>query len=292
MSKLRTEKLTNVQRMQDGGIVCQCPACAQMGEDRTQKNHLKIFKNGAFSCIKYQNDKQHNKLIYKLVFDSGDNEEIIDDYKPTVSQVKFYPESILDKLIKDHSYWLNRNISLDVLEKMQGGIAAKDEKSKLSGRYCFPIRDLNNKIVGFSGRLVANNEFSTKWKHLFKVRNVAYPFNFAEKYIKESRCVVLVESIGDMLALMSHGINNVLVIFGLNIQSKMIGALISADPLKIIISTNNDKNAAGNDASKKIIYKLRHFFDESRLEIHLPQSKDWGEATKEEIEELKQKINA
>lgn len=297
MSKLYKDRLVNVKRGSDQSIICQCPACAAMGEDQVNKNHLKIFKTGAFSCVKYQGDKDHNKIIYNMLFDADGDDYIIDNFgiqKP--NYVKFYPEETLLKLVKNHDYWINRKISIDVLDMLEGGLAPSDEKGKLSGRYCFPIRDLNRKIIGFSGRLATYNTFAPKWKHLFKVGDVAYPFHITKPYIEKEKSVILVESIGDMLALMTHGIFNVLVIFGLHIKSKVISALISSNPNKIIISTNNDsdKQGAGNKAALKIHSKLYNFFDQSRLEVYIPKSKDWGEANElgtQELLELRKKID-
>lgn len=57
-------KLHNLQN-KSGKITAQCPACAMEGGD-SQGLHLVIYEGGAFSCVKYPNDKKHNAQILKL----------------------------------------------------------------------------------------------------------------------------------------------------------------------------------------------------------------------------------
>ena len=87
---------------------------------------------------------------------------------------------------------------------------------------------------------------------------------------------------------------NSIVIFGLNISSKLMKFLIESNPNHIIISTNNDieKNSAGNKAAEDMKKKLLNFFDERRIHIMLPKSKDWGESSQSDIEEFRDKINS
>ncbi len=59
-------KLENVDRKPDGSVVARCPACAKKGGDQTNKNHLKIYPDGSFSCAANQGDKAHNREILTL----------------------------------------------------------------------------------------------------------------------------------------------------------------------------------------------------------------------------------
>ena len=58
--------------------------------------------------------------------------------------------------------------------------------------------------------------------------------------------VVLVESIGDAMALYDQGIKNVLVIFGLSVNNNIVNYLNSKSIRHIYISTNNDKASEQN----------------------------------------------
>jgi hypothetical protein len=47
-------------------IVAQCPACAEVGADRTG-NHLVVFTDGRFGCTAHPKDKSHRRRIAELV---------------------------------------------------------------------------------------------------------------------------------------------------------------------------------------------------------------------------------
>lgn len=293
MNYVDLTKLENVNNRPDGSLICRCPACAKSGHDK-MGNHLIIYRDGRFGCAKYKGDNEHNKIIRRLIKKKGATDEPdidieIIDPEPKLEIEKTYPKEMLDKLVPDHSYWIGRHIDESVMEKMRGGLAPFGEKSKLSGRYVFPIIKIDGKtIVGWSGRLVKDSASSLapKWKHLMKVSSVVYPAFVSDKHIRKQKEVILVESIGDCLSLFSAGIYNVLVIFGLKAHSKVVGYLIAAGVTKVIVATNNDLNSEENyglRAARNVKYRLASLFNEDTVEIHLPPKNDFNDMTKEEI---------
>lgn len=291
----KLSKLTNLKVLSDGWVA-QCPICAMQGHDLNGRNHLKIFRTGAFNCAKYGKDKAHNRAIRKFLL--GDsvgnilNDIVYIDPEPKLESEKVYPSSILDKLVKDDSYWYGRNISTNVLAPLGGGLAPNEKKNKLSGRYIFPIYNSSNQIVGFSGRLIYDNSLAPKWKHLFKSSKVCWPLHVTRKHIQNKKSVVLLESIGDFLTLAENGIWNTLVLFGLNMNSKVLSAMIGLSVENIFISTNNDNRGQGLRAAEKIRTSLSSYFAYENIHIVLPtKSNDWGEASAEEIENFKQILN-
>jgi hypothetical protein len=53
----------------------------------------------------------------------------------------------------------------------------------------------------------------------------------------------------------------------------------------IYISFNNDENQAGNQAAKKLYFKLLKFFDKNQIKVALPTKNDFGEMNKDEIQQ-------
>lgn len=242
------------------------------------RNHLIIYRNGAFGCAVDQS-REHYKLIYQLLKDPNAEVAEFIDPEPRINIEKIYPEDSLKKLIPDYSYWINRGMKEGVLRSLECGLASKDERGKLSGRSVFPIRNSENQIVGFTGRLIEDNDFSPKWKHLFKSSKTVYPWHVNGEAIMKAKTAVLVESIGDLLALMSYDIQPVLCIFGLNLNGCIISSLISADVKKVFISLNRDDDPSkGQAASAKIRNKLLNFWDSSSIVNRPPDEgwKDWG----------------
>lgn len=266
-----------------GGIQAACPICREEGKDRTG-NHLKIFNNGSFHCIVgSEADPTHNKRIYQLLRNpNADTVQFIEDEPLKASHVeKTYPEDSLNKLLKNYEYWNRRGVKSEVLAKLENGVAPYEEKSKLSGRSIFPIRDPDsNLIMGFTGRLTEPNSFAPKWKHLFAARRAVYPWHINGPTIKQNKRVVLVESIGDLLGLMSYDINECLCVFGLNLNGRIISTLIAHDIKTVVVSLNRDNDPTkGQAAMEKIYQKLTNFWPEDKIVLRLPPEgfKDWGE---------------
>ncbi len=210
--------------------------------------------------------------------------EIKREHRPKVSGTKTFPVEYISRLKPDYSYWINRGVSIETLKTFGGGTT---DSGTMSNRYVFPILDENNKLIGVTGRYVkpTTNKRIPKWLHKGKVSEWNYPFQINENIIKEKKEIIMVESIGDMLSLWDSGIKNVLVVFGLNLSSKMISLLLRCDPKTIYISFNNDSsdNSAGNKAAEKIKTKLLNHFDYDQVKIALPSKNDFGDMGNDEI---------
>lgn len=207
------------------------------------------------------------------------NAEEIEKPKALTSQVQYFDKSLLLKLAKNDDYWNNRGISSSTLAPFCGGLAST---GKMYNRYTFPIFDNKDNIIGFSGRDVApfSLEGRPKWKHIGDKKEWVYPLKVNLQDIRNRKKIILVESIGDMLALRENGISNSVVTFGLNISAKIIYSLIALNPDKIIVAFNNDSdnNGAGNEAAVVAKNKLLNYFDKSQVSINLPLgAKDFGD---------------
>lgn len=201
--------------------------------------------------------------------------------KYELTDVQKFDKQLLIKLVKDNSYWNSRKISDRTLKIFQGGITFN---GRMAYRYVFPIFDIKNELVGFSGRSLNDNPDFPKWKHIGNKSHWLYPFIWNKEFI-EAKSIILLESIGDMLTLWEHGIKNTLVTFGIDISSKIIELLLKLDIPKIFISFNNDANnhLVGNKAATEGKQKLIRFFDEKQITIAIPNEKDFGEMTGEQI---------
>lgn len=279
---INIEKLERTKKHAGGKITAACPACRASGKD-LKGEHLVIFSSGQFGCVVHS-DKEHRMEILKYVGvkkEDGTFEyvEPIEDEIPYVERV--FSRDILKDLVKDYDFYKNKGINEKILETLYSGVAVK---GLLKDRYVFPIFNLKGQIHGFTGRTLKNA--NPKWKHVCPKSHWVYPAYFNETNLKECNAVILVESIGDMLALMNAGIMNVLVLFGTNLHQSVLSYLIGKNPNKIYISTNNDTHGVGQESSKKIRNKLANFFSEDKLEIKLPTKKDFGEMDSVEIKEF------
>ena len=173
--------------------------------------------------------------------------EIKREHRPKVSGVRTFPKEYLTKLKPWHDYWINRGVSLETLEIFGGGFI---ESGTMANRYVFPIVDEKQRLIGVTGRYTKDtpNKKIPKWLHKGKVSEWNYPFQINKKIIQDVGEIILIESIGDMLALWEAGVKNSIVTFGLEISPAIMGVLLRFDLDKIYISFNNDsnKNSRGN----------------------------------------------
>jgi hypothetical protein len=216
------------------------------------------------------------KILKKYLPDINEN------YKPSpkeekIEMEKIYPISYLDKLLPMRTFYLNKNISEETQKLFQCGYAGG---GKMYRRIVFPIFDFDNQIHGFSGRTVVDENNAPKWKHMGRKTNWVYPHHLSHKYIEESNEVILVESIGDCMALYEAGFKNVLMLAGLDISSKVMSYLNTFNLDKIIVAMNNDKDKetnSGGIATIKTVAKLSQIYDLNQICVNPPLKNDFGD---------------
>lgn len=185
----------------------------------------------------------------------------------------YFDKSILDTLIPDFDFFRDKKISFETMMKFSSGFC---QSWKLRNRIVFPIFDRKMRIIGLDGRYYKQNppENVVRWKLLGRKNNFIYPWHLSQESIKLKREVILVESIGDCLALAECNIYNVLVIFGTKPSAKLLNFIVECDPLKIILALNDDStknnDCAGNNGAIQIQNKLTKLFSEDKIVIKLP----------------------
>ena len=210
------------------------------------------------------------------------------DNRVKIKMDQVYNKSDLKKLLPHHKFYLDKKISLNTLRTYQGGYATA---GKMNGRYTFPVFQprVPENIIGYTGRALRHTQGSSfpKWKHIGQRRNWLYPlylptsqgYIFKEEALKKKE-VIIVESVGDSLALTENKMLNHIVTFGLGVSSKQICELVALNPSRIIISLNNDSEKEKNiglESSIKDFIKLSDFFDLSKICIKLPPCNDLSE---------------
>lgn len=194
---------------------------------------------------------------------------------------KTYPKDCLERLFPNYSFYNKKNISDATLKAYKMGLATT---GKMYQRFVFPVFNEAGEICGFSGRHLNWSEEMTapKWKHIGDKREWVYPL-FLPEYRQNLDIVdeiVLVESIGDSLALYEEGYKNHLVTFGLEVSPAILSFLLAGDYRKIILASNNDSSKEinrGKIAAIKNLIKLSSVFPIEMIDIKLPTSNDFGE---------------
>lgn len=217
------------------------------------------------------------KILHQYLTNSPNQKQSFTKKEEVIEMEKIYPESHLQKLLPMKTFYEKKGVSSKVQSLFKCGYAGG---GKMYRRIVFPIYNLDGQIHGFSGRSITDDANTPKWKHLGRKTNWVYPHQIAHKPIEDSKEVILVESIGDCLALNEAGFENVLVTFGLDASTKLVSYLNSFDLDRIIIATNNDDNKETNSgalAAIKIASKLSSVFDLSVIKINPPLCNDFGD---------------
>lgn len=264
--------------------------------DGDNKTAVKIYKNTGvwMDFVENKGSKPFEALVQLTIKDPSQVTEILGKsstenvitYSPTekIEMEKIYPEESLDKLFPNYNFYKKRAISETTQQKFQVGLAGV---GKMYRRMVFPIYNEHTQLIGFSGRKVDEDNNYPKWKHIGKRNNWVYPAlnkkTEVDEEIKLKKEVILVESIGDALALYEQGIKNVLVIFGLSVNNNIINYLSAHSIRHICISTNNDKGSGENRgfiAGIKSFIKLSKYFDLDSLTVKFPPTpyNDFGDA--------------
>lgn len=157
------------------------------------------------------------------------------------------------------SYLDKCNIAKGIAEKA-GLINLNDDGSAydtFTNRIIFPV--FNNKhVVGFGGRTLINHDIkylNSKATPLYNKGALLYILDFAKKYIEELGYAILVEGYFDVLALIDHGIKNVVGTCGTAFRSEHC-LLLRRWTDEIYLCFDGDQ--AGRLAQGKAINVLKH----------------------------------
>lgn len=232
--------------------------------------------------------KTKDPKIIKQYISQTDHAEVKYIAKEKIEMDKIYPEDCLKRLFPNFSFYKKRNISEETQQLYKCGLASNGQMYQ---RIVFPIYNSDNQIIGFSGRKINDENNAPKWKHIGTKTRWVYPAfvpreQTVDQIIEDKREVILVESIGDSMALADEGYLNTLVTFGLDCSPALLNYLCSKSLDKIIIATNNDSEKQKNHgkiSAMKNYMKLSQFFDFEQLSIQLPWANDFGEMRQKEM---------
>jgi DNA primase len=143
------------------------------------------------------------------------------------------------------------------------------------GRLMFPISNLQNKVIAFGGRLIADEEgpkyLNSPETPVFFKRRELFGLNLAKKYIdREWPNLILVEGYMDFLALYQHGFKNAVATLGTALGEDHV-RLMRRFVEEVIVVYDGDK--AGESASLRGLEILLEGGMQVKL-VSLPKGED------------------
>lgn len=178
------------------------------------------------------------------------------------------------------NFFLEDNIfSTEDVEK--AGLIKKSESEKnryydrFRGRLIFPIFSDNDKVIGFGGRKLYEDDLGAKYINspetkIYNKSKVLYGLNFAKESLRILDYAILVEGYMDLISLAQAGIQNVVASSGTALTEQQV-QLISRYTNNVVIIY--DADLAGIKAAKRGI----EIFLEAGIEINaiaLPDGED------------------
>jgi len=208
------------------------------------------------------------------------------------------PETMLKQLSPRATYMEARGFSKTILREYEiGYYAGRTNSSFMRDRIIFPIRSIENQLVGFTGRSVIDDTDERKRRGVQKWLNssslhlsaylpkamLLYNSHKTQKIIR-GKTIILVEGPIDVLRLRMAGIHNVCAIMGVSFsleQEKIIRQM----GVRVIVPLFDDDDA-GNDTRVKIEKRFGTRDIIQIQQVNLPRGKDPGDLTIEEAKEI------
>ena len=187
----------------------------------------KIFQNNL-------NSKEGTKAREYLAKRSI-NEEVIKDFKIGLSLNN--NTYLYDSLSK--KYNINKLDELGLITK--DGIKGYD---KFINRIMIPLTDLDNNVVGYTGRIYNDEKdtakyINTKETNIYKKGNLLFNYYNAKEYIREEKIAILVEGNMDAIRMYSSGVRNVLALMGTSMTKEQV-TILKKLRVPIILMLDND----------------------------------------------------
>lgn len=290
------QKYVNLRKRGDLFIAC-CPFHEEKTPSFTvndQKNIYYCFGCGIHGDLFSFVSKIENIEFKTILKRYADKFEI--KYEPfkkldknltdVLNDVKDFYQVSLENNQEAKDYLIKRKISLETIEKMEIGYSPKfglvdlllkkyskdsivqagvcsDQMifDRMRERIIFPMRNKNNEIIGFIGRVINDNlpkylnypetELFSKSLHLFNENN-----------LKLNQPIILVEGCIDAISLMQKGFNNSLALMGTSLSLSQILMMFNITNT-IYLMLDNDK--AGQKATEKNIESFLKYLQPGKM---------------------------
>ena len=127
-------------------------------------------------------------------------------------------------------YLRDRKVPLELAWELGLILPKKKEGWYVSfrGRILFPIFDLHQRVVGFGGRVMGEEQpkyINSQESSIYHKGEILYGLHLAKRYISEKDCVIIVEGYFDLLTLHQYGIKHSVATLGTALTTQHIRTL-------------------------------------------------------------------
>jgi DNA primase len=180
-------------------------------------------------------------------------------------------------------------------EILRTGLVIKKDKGgyydRFRGRLMFPLKDTNNNIVGFSGRVLDGENKEAKYVNtpeteIYHKRETLFGISQTKDSIRKQNEAIITEGEFDMISCFKEGITNVVAVKGSAVTQEQL-RLLKRYTQKLILSLDSD--FSGNETTKRAIIDAENMEFEINV-VQIDFAKDPDEALKKDPVKFKQAI--
>jgi len=256
-------------------------------EDKIWKKKEKLI-NMNFLASEY-----FNYLLLKTDFGKKALEYLSSRLIKTPILKKFgigYAAQSWDSLLK---FLKKKKFSQD--ELFESGLLVRGERGdyydRFRGRIMFPIKDVRNNIIGFSGRSLGTEDKSAKYINtpetpIYHKRETLFGIDLAKEAIKKEKNAVLVEGEFDVISPYQYGFENFVAVKGSVVTKEQL-MLLKRYTNKITLAL--DKDTAGQEAVKRGLSEAESLEFEISV-VNFDYAKDPDEAVRKDIDTFRRTI--
>jgi DNA primase len=223
-------------------------------EDSALKTRSRLFRANQLAAQYYRyvlTSTPVGQKAREYVAERGVKEKIADTFG-----IGYSPQS-WDSLYK---FLVSKGFTAKELEDAGLVIAGGRVHDRFRGRLMFPLQDTRGNIVGFSGRLIAQDEKAAKYINspeslLYHKRETLYGIYHTKDAIKKAEAVIIVEGEFDVITPYQYGIENVVAVKGSAVTQEQL-QLIKRYASRIIFAL--DADSTGEDAIKRGFKEAEH----------------------------------
>jgi len=247
---MKLENLTFIEAFKKAASICGIEISSEF-ENTSKDKVLKVLRE-AGDFFKESLWKEIGRGALEYLHSRGFSDDFLKEY-----EIGFIPEDAKDLVERLDKL----SISEDIIYKSAIFSNIRDHVLRLAGRISFPIKDAENEIVAFGGRLITNALDSPKYLNypdtvVFRKKNTLFLIDKAFEYIKSSRKAILVEGYLDALIMHQNSFRNTIASMG---TSASPSAFKRVDKIIDRLIIMYDADEAGKIATNRLLNMTDQF---------------------------------
>lgn len=212
----------------------------------TKKRFYQILEESCNFFTFYLENSDEGKIALNYLEKRGITKEIIKHFQIGLAPKE---DDYLHKALEQNSF--------SIIDQIESGMVRKRNDDSIvdsfRARIMFPIHDINNRVVGFSGRTYLENDKSPKYINsnenlIFHKSEVLYNYARANEFARKEDTVFVFEGFMDVIAAYKAGVNNAVATMGTALTKQHLKSL-QALASKIVLCFDGDN--AGINATYK-----------------------------------------